>query len=238
MKIGLTYTGTEEKHNNYVKWLQSSSAKPEIVTLSAEKNNLNELKDCDALVLSGGVDMHPEFYNSSSTEYPNAPEKGFQRERDLFEIAAFEFAQKNNLPVLGICRGMQLMNCALKGDLEQDIGKLNPRHKAENLVDKKHEIRVEPDSVLSEIADEGNFQVNSAHHQRIKKLSKDLKMNAIADDGTIEGVEWADKKGKPFLLGVQWHPERMYKFELQDSPLSKNLREHFISAIKQSMAAK
>jgi len=238
MKIGLTYTGTEEKHNNYVRWLESSSEKPEIITLSADKDNLEELNDCDALVLSGGVDMHPEFYNSSITEYPNAPEKGFQKERDDFEIAAFELAQWNNLPVLGICRGMQLMNCALKGDLEQDIGKLNPTHKAENLIDKKHEIRVEPGSVLSEIADEGNFQVNSAHHQRIKNLSKELKMNAIAGDGTIEGVEWADKKDKPFLLGVQWHPERMYKFELQDSPLSKNLREHFISAIKKSMATK
>ena len=238
MKIGLTYTGTEEKHNNYVRWLESSSAKPEIVTLSTEKNNLKELNDCDALVLSGGVDMHPEFYNSSSTEYSNAPEKGFQRERDLFEIAAFQLAQKNNLPVLGICRGMQLLNCALKGDLEQDIGNLNPTHKAENLVDKKHEINIEPNSLLSEFADKDKFEVNSAHHQRIKNLSNELKVNARASDGTIEGVEWADKKGRPFLLGVQWHPERMYKFELQDSPLSKNLREHFISAIKKSLAVK
>jgi len=238
MKIGLTYTGSEEKHNNYVRWLESSKENPEVITLSAEKNNLNELRDCDALVLSGGIDMHPEFYNSPLIEYPNAPEKGFQRERDLFEIAAFKLAQKNKLPVLGICRGMQLLNCALKGDLEQDIGKLNPIHKAENLIDKKHEIRIEPDSILSEIADPGNFQVNSAHHQRIKNLSKELKMNAIAGDGTIEGVEWADKKDKPFLLGVQWHPERMYKFELQDSPLSKNLREFFISEIKKSLAVK
>ena len=125
MKIGLTYTGSDEKHNNYVSWLKSSEENPEVITLSAEKNNLNELRNCDALVLSGGVDMHPEFYNSSQTDYPNSPEKGFQKERDLFELAAFGLAQKNSLPVLGICRGMQLLNCALKGDLEQDIGNLN-----------------------------------------------------------------------------------------------------------------
>ncbi len=238
MKIGLTYTGSEEKHNNYVKWLESSKENPQVITLSAEKNNLNELRNCDALVLSGGVDMHPEFYNSSQTDYPNSPEKGFQKERDLFELAAFGLAQKNSIPVLGICRGMQLLNCALKGDLEQDIGNLNQNHKAENLVDKKHEVNIEPNSLLSDITREYKLEVNSAHHQRIKNLSKELKINAHSDDGTIEGVEWAQKKGKPFLLGVQWHPERMYKFELQDSPLSKNLRELFISEIKKSLALK
>jgi len=81
-------------------------------------------------------------------------------------------------------------------------------------------------------------KINSAHHQCIEELGDGLMINCIAEDGTIEGTEWKEKSGKPFLLCVQWHPERMYKFHLQDTPLSKNIRTRFIEEIKKSMFAK
>src|SRR5256885_12887152 len=114
MKIGLTYTGSEEKHNNYVQWLKGNED-IQIIKLSAEENYLSGLMQCDALVLAGGIDIHPKFYNGQ-LEYKNSPEN-FNESRDEFELAAFKSSMENNLPVLGICRGMQLVNCALGGNL-------------------------------------------------------------------------------------------------------------------------
>jgi putative glutamine amidotransferase len=74
--------------------------------------------------------------------------------------------------------------------------------------------------------------VNSAHHQAIDRLGKDLAVNSYSEDGVIEGIEWKNKNNKSFMLAVQWHPERMGFAGLNDSPLTKNIRAHFISVIK------
>lgn len=233
MKIALTYTGSDEKHNNYLRWLQSEEDIT-IVKVSADDNNLHEIQHCDALVLSGGVDIHPEFYNQN-TDYANAPET-FNKERDQFELAAFQSAFENNKAVLGICRGLQLVNCFLGGSLEQDLGQdLNKIHKAEKS-DKAHGLTIETGTVLYQVVQAERGVVNSAHHQAVKKLGEGLKVNCVADDGTIEGLEWADASNKPFLLCIQWHPERMFQFGLGHSPLSKNIRNTFIEAINLSKA--
>jgi putative glutamine amidotransferase len=230
MKIALTYTGSDEKHNNYVRWLQANDDIT-VMKISADDNNLHEVKDCDALVLSGGVDIHPELYNQH-TDYANAP-NAFNKERDQFEFAAFQFALENGKPVLGICRGLQLVNCFFGGSLEQDLGiDLNKIHRSEKK-DKAHGLTIERGTVLYKIIQTERSVVNSAHHQAVKKLGKGLKVNCVADDGTIEGFEWADASHKPFLLCIQWHPERMFQFGLEDSPLTKNIRNTFIEAIHQ-----
>jgi putative glutamine amidotransferase len=232
MKIALTYTGSEEKHRNYVRWLKGNDDIA-IVKISAEDNNsLSEVKDYDALVLSGGVDIHPDFYNQH-TDYVNAPAT-FNKERDRFEFAAFQSALENNKPVLGICRGLQLVNCFFGGSLEQDLGNdLNKIHRSEKK-DKAHGLTVERETLLSEIIQSERSVVNSAQHQAVKSLGKGLKVNCVSDDGTIEGFEWADASGKSFLLCIQWHPERMFQFGLENSPLSKNIRDTFIKVIHQS----
>lgn len=235
MRITLTYTGTPEKHENYVRWLKSGEP-IEVVKISAADNNLNELNNCDALVLSGGVDIHPRFYGSKQIDYDNVP--NFQEERDEFEIAAFQHATKNGLPVLGVCRGMQLVNCILGGTMNQDLAELNKVHKAVDLVDKVHGLSIVDNSLISEITGQTKGEINSAHHQSIKKVGEGLMVNCRADDGTIEGLEWSDKKNKSFLLCVQWHPERMYKYNMDGSPLSKNIRNRFIKEIEQSKKGK
>lgn len=236
MKIGLTYTGTDEKHHNYVRWMQGNE-RIEIVTLSAKINNFDEIKTCDALILSGGIDIHPKFYQAP-LEYHNAPEKGWKEKRDLLEKTLFESALQQSIPILGICRGMQLINVVLKGTLIQDLGdkSLNPVHKGDP--DKCHNVNIEEDTLLHDITNIETGKINSAHHQAIEKPGEGLKINCTADDGTVEGLEWADKSGKPFLLCVQWHPERMFKFQLEDSPLSKNIRDKFIEEIIKSKAGK
>ncbi len=236
MKIGLTYTDFEHKHKNYLNWLKGEDD-IEIVTLSVKHNNANELMDCDALVLSGGIDSDPVFYNGAQ-DYPNKPEKGWNRERDLFEKALYEDALKKKIPILAVCRGMQLVNVFQGGTLHQDLGHLNDTHKAVEELDKAHGISIDSNSLLSEITKVKSGKINSAHHQSIQKIGEGLMINCKAEDGTPEGMEWKDKNGKPFLLCVQWHPERMYKFRLENTPLSKNIRNRFIEEIKKSIAGK
>jgi putative glutamine amidotransferase len=236
MKIGLTYTGYEHKHQNYLNWLKVDDT-IEIITLSAEKNNAAAIKDCNGLVLSGGIDNDPIFYNGA-IDYPNKPEEGWHTERDLFEKSLYESALKNDIPILAVCRGMQLVNVLHGGTLKQDLGVLNETHKAVEELDKDHEISIDKNSLLGEIVHITSARINSAHHQCIEKLGEGLMINCIATDGTIEGAEWKEKDGKPFLLCVQWHPERMYKFQLQDTPLSKNIRNRFIEEIKKSISTK
>jgi len=238
MKIGLTYTGSEEKHQNYIKWLTGNDD-IEIIQLSERDNNADAIKNYDALILSGGVDIHPKFYNSEKIHYPHSP-KEFNEQRDEFEIALFRFAQKTNKPVLGICRGFQLINCMYDGTLKQDVGdERNKIHKAEIInhiqKDKAHGLDIEEGTTLNDIVKNSRAVVNSAHHQTIDKLGEGLKANCHSDDGLIEGFERAHPNGKPFLLAVQWHPERMYKFNLEGSPVSKSIRDRFIEEMKNSM---
>ena len=233
MKIGLTYTYDETKHQNYIRWLKAGSDTISIIKLSAEDNNLDELKLCDALVLSGGIDIYPGFYKSKKETYPNAP-VAFRKDRDEFEIAAFKLAQQQKLPVLGICRGFQLINCLFGGTLKQDIGRDGNKIHRFDVNDKAHGVNLLAGTSLQQIANGERFVVNSAHHQTVKKLGRHLKINALSDDGLVEGIERKDASGKPFLLAVQWHPERMFKFNLGDSGLSKGIRDRFIEEINKS----
>ena len=223
MKIGLTYTGTEDKHGFYTSWLHGNS-KIEIVKLSHSEPD--RLEECDGLVLSGGVDVHPKFYGSTQLKFPNADK--FDERRDAFEIKALHLALDKGVPVLGICRGLQLINCAMGGTLVQDLGRRNEIHQGNP--DKRHEVHVEEETILAEIANVREGEVNSAHHQCIHLLGKDLLINCYSVDGMIEGVEGTGGAG--FLLAVQWHPERMFKFRLQDTPFSRGIRDRFISEVE------
>jgi putative glutamine amidotransferase len=235
MKIALTHTESDDKQQNYVKWLKGDKD-IEVIVLSGDKNNADDIINCDALVLSGGIDIHPEVYGGA-LQYPKSPRKGWKKERDLFEKSLFASALDHSIPVLGICRGLQLINVALNGTLVQNLGdELNKIH--EGSPDKSHAVRIEKDTILRDIVGTEKSEINSAHHQAIDKLGEGLVINARSDDGVTEGVEWKDPSGKPFLLAVQWHPERMSRFHLENSPVSEVLREKFLEEIKKSKAKK
>jgi putative glutamine amidotransferase len=230
VRIAVTKTDHPQKHQFYIDWLRGNDD-IEVITISAEETDPADIKNYDALVLSGGVDIHPEFYGGLM-EYSKSPTQGWKKERDIFEIAAFNNAIDQSIPVLGICRGLQLINVALKGTLIQDLGNnLDAIH--EGNPDKSHPVTIEPGTILSDIAKE-SVKTNSAHHQAIEQLGEGLIINCNADDGTVEGIEWSNKETQPFLLAVQWHPERMFQFGLQDSPASKGIRKRFIQEVKKS----
>jgi putative glutamine amidotransferase len=242
MRIGLTYTGTDEKHINYVNWLKQND-NIEVIKLSVDATDTDYIKNLDGIILSGGIDIHPKKYGNEKEDYRNAPLK-FKEERDEFEISIFKLSQENNIPLLAVCRGMQLVNIILGGNLQQDLGinlnKIHWRIKATNAKepDKAHGIDISPKTILDEIAKSSRGVANSAHHQSIKKVGRGLQVNCKSDDGIIEGLEWKDKTNKPFLLCIQWHPERMYKFHLENTSLSKGIRDRFIEEITKSKEKK
>ncbi|MEP7279728.1 MAG: gamma-glutamyl-gamma-aminobutyrate hydrolase family protein, partial [Bacteroidota bacterium] len=192
MNIGLTYTGSEEKQQNYVRWLKTGGESIHIVTLSAESNeNKGSLEDCDGLVFSGGLDLHPGYYDSDNKVYPNMPQH-FNEKRDAFEISLFRSALKRKIPVLGICRGLQLINCVLGGTLQQDLGGKNSIHKAivneqKRQFDKAHGLHLVPGGLLATIAGTERAVVNSAHHQCPGKIAGQLIINCLSDDDIAEG---------------------------------------------------
>jgi putative glutamine amidotransferase len=231
VRIGLTHTRNHQKYQYYVDWLTGDDV--EVVKLSVADDNLDEINCCDALVLSGGVDVHPKFYGGRSG-YPGEPEE-FNEKRDEFEITAFRSAEKNNIPILGICRGMQLINVIHNGTLIQSLSASGLHHVHKGEPDKMHPVNIEAGTLLHDIIRSDQIKINSAHHQAIDKLGEGLMVSARSDEGVIEGIERTDKSGKSFLLAVQWHPERMFRFQLENSPASSSIRERFFQEIKKSI---
>jgi len=227
-RIGISFTRTN--FQNYWNWFAEKTGEGfELVELSFEKNNVDDIEKCDGFVLTGGVDVHPNLYDGPE-DYPG--KQKFQKARDSFETRIYEYAQKNKLPLLGICRGLQLVNVLEGGKLVEDLGKGNVIHKKEEDIDKIHKVKVEKNSLLSDITGNNNGEVNSAHHQSVKQnaLGKNLRVSAWSEDQVIEGLEFDDKTGKGFMLCIQWHPERMA--DKEKNPFSYKIRERFLEEVK------
>ncbi len=225
-KIAIGICATEAKYPNYPAWIREDRDDIEIVELSATWQNQDILKKCSGLILSGGVDVDPFFYDTSVIPYPNQPHE-WKRERDLFEMDLLKTALAVSMPVLGICRGLQLVNVTLGGTLVPDIeatGKQN--HRAMNGIDFYHPITLEPETLLMSVTQIHSGTVNSAHHQAIGKVAPLLRVNALADESIIEGLEWIDPANRSPLLCVQWHPERMD--DKYHNPLSFALKNWFL----------
>src|SRR4030095_430035 len=191
-RIGISFTKTG--FQNYWNWFTAADLQNdiELVELNFEKNNVEDIYTCDGFVLTGGVDVHPSLYNGKEI-YNNIP-VSLQLDRDLFEQKIYRYSQLNKLPVLGICRGMQLINVLQGGKLIQDLDNGNERHKKEES-DKEHTIVAEDNTLLHNIAGSFSGHVNSAHHQAIdpNAIGENLVVNAYDDDRSEErrvGKEW------------------------------------------------
>lgn len=225
IRIGITETATN--YAFYPEWIKGGNENIEIVELSFTRGNVQDVNQCDGIVFSGGVDIHPGFHCSNySLHYPFAPDE-FSVKRDEFELSVLEKALGLKIPVLGICRGLQLINSYFGGSLNLDNGELNATHKKDSK-DKKHPVQVESKTLLHSIVKTTKGTINSAHHQSINKLGEGLKVSARAEDGIIEAIEYATPKSH-FLLAVQWHPERI---EDTESPFSQNIREAFLNVVE------
>ena len=228
MLLVIGITDTEARYPNYPLWLKGDSTTIEIIRLSLD--NTEQLKMCDGIVLSGGVDTHPSFYKNSRLNYPLAPGT-FNEARDSFELGVFKYSQENNIPVLAICRGMQLVNIALGGDMIQDIEETGKKdHRRHGNTDGIHEIVVIKDSLIHTITGCERGTINSAHHQALGKVAEPLKVTGVSPDGIAESAEWKNNTKKPFLLCVQWHPERLAQ-QQPENPFTKNIRKEFLKAV-------
>lgn len=236
-KIGISYS--ETSFENYWQWFtpEETGDGVEKVLLSFEKNNVEDIAGCDGFLLTGGVDIQPSLYGGKET-YPNRPAI-HSSERDNFEAKIYRYAQQHYLPVLAICRGLQLVNALEGGQLLQDLGTENSRHKKETAEDKTHRVSVSAGSLLHGITGSVEGDVNSAHHQAVhtEGIANSLLVNAVsADDDVIEGLEWKEKKDKPFLLCVQWHPERMK--EKEENAFSQKIKEAFLKEVQNNRMKK
>lgn len=186
--------------------------------------------ELDGLILQGGADVAPVSYGQQALR----PEWSGDRVRDLYEIELFWECMIQGKPVLGICRGCQLINVALGGTLWQDIPSqlagANGHRDAERYDRISHAIEFAPDASLRRIhGGAAGGQVTSIHHQAVRDLGKDLAVEArSADDGIIEAIRW---RGAGFVLGVQWHPE----FHAPDDPRLLP-REPLLNAFLQAAA--
>jgi putative glutamine amidotransferase len=160
----------------------------------------------DGLVLAGGADLSPHSYG----EEPLRPEWSGDAVRDAYEMRLVAAARERGLPILGVCRGIQLLNVALGGRLYQDI----VTQRADALVHRDwheydalgHELRVDPSSFVGRTyGGATSLHVNSVHHQGLRELAAPLRATAWAPDGIIEAVEMAE--GDEWIVGIQWHPE-------------------------------
>lgn len=167
------------------------------------------VRGLDGLLLSGGTDMHPEAYG----EEPHPALAQTIPERDAFELEIFSLALERGLPVFGICRGMQLMNVALGGTLYQDLpAQFGERGVDHSQTDPKwvprHAVELARGSRMGEFSGAESMNVNSYHHQAVKRLADGLAVVGRSEDGVIEALESRDFSER-WLIGVQWHAEAM-----------------------------
>ncbi len=196
----------------YIEAIKNTGGIP-ILSDPSYKGLEDELIDIvQGIVLTGGGDVAPHFYG----EDPHPETKYIDEKRDEFEIKILKKGVQKGLPIFGICRGIQLINVAFGGKLYQDL----PNH----TYNKNHMVNLKEDSFLKDIFKKDKIEVNSYHHQAINKVAPNFDIIAKTDDDIIEAIILKDKE--KFVLGVQWHPERMYE-------AFKKLFKKFIEIVKE-----
>jgi putative glutamine amidotransferase len=212
----------------YVRAVERAGGVPVLIPPLTDEASLEALcARLDGLLLSGGVDIAPAHYGEEPIPECQADEP----ERDALELALGRWALKHDLPVLGICRGMQLLSVAAGGALYQDIATQQPEaqkhdHSSQPRDALTHSIQVRADSTLAKILGVTKHEVNSLHHQGVRDPGAGAQIVAQAPDGIAEGMEFS---GHPFAVAVQFHPEELE----QTDKVSRRLFAAFVQASEQ-----
>lgn len=218
--------------------IENAGGLPVLIPSMVSLDTLREIYErLDGVLLPGGGDINPERYTSE----PEANIKLYDisDERDAMEIAMAKWAIEDDLPVFGICRGIQVMNVALGGSLVQDIPAhietdlrhsiTSPQEEARNTI--LHDVHIADDSLLSSIIGESTVPVNSLHHQALRDVASKATISATSPDGIVEGIELPEKQ---FVLAVQWHPEDL----VDDDQRMENLFTSFVASARQRLEEK
>ena len=198
--------------SRYCNAIENAGGLPIIIPHSRSRTQIRHLlRRIDGLLISGGgFDIDPAYYG----EQPIAKLGKINSQRTFTELQSIAFGLERDLPMLGICGGAQAINVALGGSLYQDIATQLPaaqKHQQEERSDNYgHVVAVARGTLLYKVCRRQRLQVNTTHHQAIRKLGKGLAINATAPDGLIEGIE---SKKHSFVLGLQWHPEVLARRE-------------------------
>ena len=208
---------------NYVNWISDDNT----VILDAYRisNTDSILALADGIIITGGEDINPLLYNDTS----NLKVCGdIDHRRDTLEKKLFDYAFENKIPLIGVCRGMQMINVAsggsLYGDIPSEIGtEVIHRNNGEVM----HEIALTESCPLIFPEGQDTFMVNSWHHQGLKNIPDGINVVARSFDGLPEAI-YIDEKLHSFMIAVQFHPERLGT----DNPIHKRMRKSFLNAIK------
>ncbi|MCS7005447.1 MAG: gamma-glutamyl-gamma-aminobutyrate hydrolase family protein [Cytophagales bacterium] len=200
---------------NYDTWLLRINPNIEILNCYEFQKDLHalpeKLKNVSGILITGGNDINPDLYGC----WYELPRCGkLDTSRDALELWLIRYALANGIPLLGICRGHQILNVALGGtlivDIPTDMPTSNIRHGKKNGHDAEHSLQIVQDTLLYKILQSDSLTINSSHHQAVGKIAPSLKASAYAPDGIVEAIEPIEPQSfKNFILGIQWHPERM-----------------------------
>lgn len=209
---------------DYGEALSACGAAPVIIPVSPTGPVLEAIIDrLDALLLSGGPDVHPRRYD----QMPAVGLGDIDEDLDRMEFEALALAESRDLPILAVCRGIQLLNVFRGGSLFQDIAGQRPesighRQQAPPAV-ATHTVAVASGTMLRRIVVKKTLWVNGRHHQGIQHVGQGLAVAATAPDGLVEAVE---DPSKPFVLGIQWHPEGLWR----NDPPARRIFNAFVAA--------
>lgn len=205
---------------NFVDGIQIAGGLPLIIPIGDPEEVSSYIRQIDKLLLAGGHDVTPKFYG----EAPHQKLQATDPERDAFEIALIKEAVKQGKPIMGVCRGMQLLNVAFGGTLYQDLslrGEETYKHVQlpTPFQTPTHFVTLSKDFALSAFLPE-RYEVNSFHHQVVARVAETFTVMATADDGVVEAIESKEHK----IFGVQWHPELTH----QAIPLEQEIFNYFV----------
>lgn len=223
--IGIPQTGRGPVRwymkKQYVASLARAGAEVRWIEVDDPEKAVAELMECDGLLLAGGGDVNPTRYGQTPRKECGKPNDT----RDEAELQMLEAFLPTNKPILAICRGVQLMNVYFGGTLHQDISKIQVCNHSQlrKIPRTVHHIKTMPHTKLRRLLGEAPLQVNSAHHQAVDQLGPGLTVNAVSEDGFIEGAEVFLH---PFCVGVQWHPEHLSK----NDPVQQGIFDAFVKA--------
>ncbi|HKF52358.1 MAG TPA: gamma-glutamyl-gamma-aminobutyrate hydrolase family protein [Candidatus Acidoferrales bacterium] len=227
-KLAEQLNGIHEKYGMYVRSVEHAGGTAVPIALNLSSDELErQACDLDAVVLPGSpADVDPSHYGSARG--PHTADADIAR--DATDLALLRHCFSESKPVLAICYGVQILNVYLGGSLIQDIPsevQTNTKHAAEKGASEAfHDVIIEAESRIACLAEYSKQRVNSSHHQAIHEPGRGLRVTARADDGIVEAAEWGGDSN--WVIGVQWHPERM----TDNDPFARKLFESLVAAAR------